>query len=276
MISVGALNLHIEEVGPTDGPLVILLHGFPETSRAWRKVMQPLADKGLRVVAPDLRGYGKSDVPVGRDAYALDTLAADVVGLADALGAPTFALVGHDWGGIVAWAVAARYPERLSQLIILNAPHTDTVKAEMRAHPAQILRSLYVGFFQIPRLPEALLGAFRYRALRRSLTRTSRPLAFDAGDLDAYVESWSRPGGLTAMLNYYRALRVPRAPLGRIRVPTLILWGMKDGFLGAHLADAAAAMCDDARISRFNEATHWIQHEEPRQVATKIAAFIQG
>ncbi|MES2055585.1 MAG: alpha/beta hydrolase [Pseudomonadota bacterium] len=275
MISVGTLNMHVEAAGPADGPILILLHGFPESSRAWRKVMRPLADKGLRVVAPDLRGYGKSDAPHGLDSYRLDTLVADVIGLADALGAADFALVGHDWGGIIAWAVAARHPERIRRLVILNAPHGDTVKAELRAHPAQILRSLYVGFFQIPRLPEALLGAFRCRALRRTLTRSSRPLAFDAADLDAYVAGWSRPGRLTAMLNYYRALRLPRAPLGRIHVPALILWGMKDRFLGAHLADAAAAMCDDARIERFAEATHWIQHEEPRQVAARIAEFVQ-
>lgn len=193
MISIGALNLHIEEAGPTDGPLVILLHGFPETSRAWRKVMQPLADKGLRVVAPDLRGYGKSDVPAGRDAYALDTLAADIVGLADALGAPTFALVGHDWGGIVAWAVAARHPERLSRLIILNAPHADTVKAEMRAHPAQILRSLYVGFF-------------RFRAFRRHCSGRSGS-ALCAVRSPAPPAPWrSMPAISTPM---WRAGRVP-------------------------------------------------------------------
>jgi pimeloyl-ACP methyl ester carboxylesterase len=271
MICVGDINLHLYEDGPGDGPLTILLHGFPESGRAWRKIARQLGERGHRVVAPDMRGYGDSDAPIGIAAYALDILVGDVVGLADALGAETFTLVGHDWGGIIAWAVAARHPERLKRLVILNAPHLDTLASEMRRHPRQILRSLYVGFFQLPRLPERLLAQFRFRALRRSLSRTSRPGTFTAVDLDAYVAEWRQPGRLTAMINYYRALRIPHAPLGRITVPTLILWGIKDGFLGAHLADAAAALCDDARIVPFAECTHWVAHEEPRRIVAEIA-----
>lgn len=276
MIAVGGLSLEIQTAGPEDGPLLILLHGFPESSRAWRKVIGPLGERGLRVVAPDMRGYGASDAPQGIEAYRLDTLVADVVALADALGAETFALAGHDWGGIIAWAVAARHPDRVRRLVILNAPHADIVPAEMRRHPRQILRSWYAGFFQIPRLPEAMLSAFGFRALRRTLLRTSRPGAFDAADIAAYTAEWGRPGRLTAMLNYYRALRLPYVPLGRITVPVLILWGMKDRFLGAHLARASAALCDEVRIVRLNEDTHWIQHEDPRQVAVEIAAFAHG
>ncbi|MEN2791279.1 alpha/beta hydrolase [Sphingomonas oligophenolica] len=265
----------MREAGPPDGPLLILLHGFPESSRAWRKILRPLGERGFHVIAPDMRGYGSSDVPEGIDAYCLDLLVADVIGLADASGAPTFTLAGHDWGGIVAWAVAARHSDRVHRLVILNAPHPDTMRQEMRRHPAQLLRSWYAGFFQIPRLPERLLSAFGYRALRRSLLQTSRPGSFDPGEIAAYVEEWARPGRLTAMVNYYRALRIPRAPLGRITVPTLILWGMKDRFLGAHLATAAAGMCDDARIVRFAQDTHWLQHENPRQVVVEIAGFAQ-
>lgn len=271
MIGVGDLSFHLYEDGPRDGPLTILLHGFPESGRAWRKISRQLGERGHRVVAPDMRGYGGSDAPAGIAAYALDRLVGDVVGLADALGAETFTLVGHDWGGIIAWAVAARHPTRLRRLVILNAPHLDTVARALRRHPRQILRSLYVGFFQLPRLPEAMLGMFRFRALRRALSQTSRPGTFTAADLDGYVAEWMRPGRLTAMINYYRALRIPHAALGRITVPTLILWGMKDRFLGAHLADAGAAMCDDARIVRFADCTHWVQHEEPRRIVAEIA-----
>jgi pimeloyl-ACP methyl ester carboxylesterase len=271
MICVGDLNLNLYEDGPRDGPLTILLHGFPESGRAWRKVMRQLGERGHRVVAPDMRGYGGSDAPAGIAAYALDRLVGDVVGLADALGAETFTLVGHDWGGIVAWAVAARHPGRLRRLVVLNAPHLDSLPRELRRHPRQVLRSLYVGFFQLPRIPEALLGQFRFRALRRALSRTARPGTFVAADLDAYVAEWARPGRLTAMINYYRALRIPHAPLGRITVPTLILWGMKDQFLGAHLAQAAAAMCDHVRIVPFANCTHWVQHEEPRRIVAEIA-----
>jgi pimeloyl-ACP methyl ester carboxylesterase len=275
MIAVGGISFSVQEAGPADGPLLILLHGFPESARAWRKILRPLGERGFHVLAPDMRGYGESDVPDGVDAYALDVLVTDVIGLADAFGAASFCLVGHDWGGIVAWAVAARHPERVRRLVILNAPHPDTMKTEMRTHPAQLLRSWYVGFFQIPGLPERLLAAFRYRALRRSLRRTSRPGSFDPGTIDAYVEEWKRPGRLTAMLAYYRALRIPREPLGRIRVPTLILWGMMDQFLGKHLAIAAAAMCDEGRIVRFAQDTHWVHHENPRQVVVEIAGFAQ-
>jgi pimeloyl-ACP methyl ester carboxylesterase len=276
MITVGALRFNIYEAGPPDGPLMILLHGFPESGRAWRKLMRPLGERGFRVVAPDMRGYGGTEGPEGVDFYALDTLAADIVGLADALNAPTFTLIGHDWGGIVGWAVAARYAERVRRLVILNAPHPDTMSEQMRRHPRQAFRSLYVSFFQLRYLPEAMLRAFAFRVLRRSLVRSSRPGAFSAPDLHAYVGEWSKPGRLTAMLNYYRALRLPRPPLGRVRVPTLILWGMKDRFLGAHLAPAAAAQCDKARIVRFHENTHWIQHEDPRRVVTEIAIFAKG
>jgi pimeloyl-ACP methyl ester carboxylesterase len=273
MITVGELRLNVREAGRADGTPLILLHGFPESSFAWRKVMRPLAERGFRVIAPDMRGYGDSDVPEGIGAYSLDRLVDDVLGLADALGAPTFALVGHDWGGIVAWAVAARHPDRVRRLVILNAPHADTMSGEMRRHPRQLLRSWYIAFFQIQLLPERLLSAFRFRALRRSLTHSSRPGTFERGDIDVYVEQWARPGRLTAMLNYYRALKINATPLGRITVPTLILWGMRDSFLGAHLADAGAGMCHDVRIVRFKDDTHWLHHEDPRQIVREIARF---
>jgi epoxide hydrolase 4 len=273
MITVGEVRLNVREAGPADGPPLILLHGFPESSLAWRKVMRPLGERGFRVIAPDMRGYGDSDIPDGIDAYALDRLVGDVIGLADALGLPTFAIAGHDWGGIVAWAVAARHPDRVRRLVILNAPHADTVSAEMQRHPRQLVRSWYVAFFQIRGLPERVLTVFRFRALRRSLTHSSRPGTFERADITAYVAQWARPGRLTAMLNYYRALRISRPPLGRITVRTLILWGMRDSFLGAHLAEAAAGMCDDVRIVRFKDDTHWLHHEDPRQVVREIAVF---
>ena len=270
-IPAGKIHLRCREAGSPDGPLLILLHGFPESGRAWGKLMGPFADNGFHVVAPDLRGYGGSDVPEGRENYRLDLLVADIVGLADSLGAAVFTLAGHDWGGIIAWAVAARHPDRLTRLVILNAPHPDTMASEMRRHPRQALRSLYVGLFQLPVGPELMLSAFAYRTLRRALSETSRPGAFSAIKLDEYVSEWSAPGRLTAMLNYYRALRLPAGPLGRIPVPTLILWGMQDRFLGAHLAMAAAGMCDDARLVRFDDATHWIHHEEVGRIVAELA-----
>ena len=203
---VGGVTLHMIEAGPEDGPLVILLHGFPEFWWGWRYQIAPLVEAGFRVLVPDQRGYNLSDKPQGRRAYDLDILAKDVIGLADAVGRTAFSLVGHDWGGLVAWWTASRYPERVAKLAILNAPHPAIAGTYMRRHPSQMVKSLYVGFFQIPRLPEAVLSADNHRSLKDALLRTSRPGTFSEQDIAGYEQAWSQPGALTAMLNWYRAL----------------------------------------------------------------------
>ena len=154
-VSANGSRFHIAEAG--DGPLVLMLHGFPEFWYGWRHQIGPLAEAGLRVIVPDQRGYGRSDRPQGISAYHLDRLAGDVLALADAYGFATFRLVGHDWGGLVAWWVASHHPERIERLAILNAPHPGIVGAYMRHHPGQWMRSVYVGLFQLPNLPERLL-----------------------------------------------------------------------------------------------------------------------
>lgn len=274
MVRVGAITMHVYEAGPLDGPLLILLHGFPESGRAWRKLMEPLASQGFHVIAPDMRGYGASEAPVGIRHYRLATLVNDILMLAASFGAERFTLFGHDWGGIVAWALAAWWPERLDKLIILNAPHPDSMVRSFRRHPRQALRSLYIAFFQIPRLPETMFKLRGYRRLRKVLTGSSRARTFATTELDAYAAEWDRPGRLTAMLNYYRALRLPRPDIGQIRIPTMILWGVRDRFLGSHLADAAANYCDDVRLLRFDDLSHWGHHEEPLLIASEIASFL--
>ncbi len=271
----GAVRLHVVEAGPTDGPPVLLLHGFPEFWFGWRHQIGALAAAGYRVVVPDGRGYNTSDKPAGIAAYRIDRLAADVVGLADALGLDRFHLVGHDWGGVVAWATGALHPARVDRLAVLNAPHPDTWGAYARRHPSQALRSLYVGLFQLPILPEALLSAGRYRALRRSLLESSRPGTFSAADLDRYVEAWSQPGALTAMIGWYRALRHrPSQPLPPILAETLVLWGVEDRFLETALAAEAANRCRSARV-QLVEATHWLQAEEPEAVNEALLGFFE-
>ena len=226
---VGAVTLHVVEAGPPDGPAVILLHGFPESWFGWRHQIGALAAAGFRVVVPDQRGYGASDKPRGTEAYRLPHLAGDVAGLADALGLGRFRLAGHDWGGVVAFAAAALHPDRVERLAVLNAPHPDTWGPYALTHPTQALRSFYVGVFQLPRLPEAMLSAGRFRALRRSLTETSRPGTFTEAELDRYAAAWSEPGALTAMINWYRALRHrPSRALPRIEAETLVIWGTQD------------------------------------------------
>ncbi|MEL6063737.1 alpha/beta fold hydrolase [Methylobacterium sp. DCY52] len=274
-IALPDLGLHVAEAGPDSGVPTILLHGFPEFWYGWRHQIGPLAASGLRVVAPDQRGYGLSDKPDGLDAYHLDRLAGDVIALANSCGFPTVRLVGHDWGGLVAWWAASLYPERIERLAILNAPHPGIVGDYMRHHPGQWLRSTYVGLFQIPGLPERLLTADRCRVLRRALTTTSRPGAFAAADLDRYVAAWLQPGAMTGMLNWYRALvRLPRANPPRVRMPTLILWGRQDTALQAGLAEASLTLCDDGRIRWYDHASHWLAHEEPDAVNADLIDFL--
>lgn len=270
---VNGISLHVEEAGPADGPLLILLHGFPGFWWDWRHQIEALAAQGHRVVVPDMRGYNLSDKPRGLDAYRLAPLAKDVVALAETYGRTTFQLAGHDWGGVVAWWTAARYPTRVERLAILNAPHPDVWGRVMRRRPTQALRSTYAAFFQLPVVPEALLSARRFAAMRAMLTRTSRPGAFTAPDIERYMQAWSQPGALTAMLNYYRALRRPRRPAARVKPPTLIIWGARDGFLEREVALASLQECERGAIVFLEEATHWAQMEEVEAVNAALARF---
>lgn len=274
---VNGVALHTVEAGPADGPLVILLHGFPDFWWSWRGQIGPLAERGHRVVAPDMRGHNLSQKPPRVADYALDTLVADVTALADALGRRRFRLVGHDWGGVVAWWSAVRHPDRVERLAILNAPHPDTWARQALLHPSQALRSTYVALFQLPLLPELLLRAGRFAALRRALTASSRPGTFTEGDLDRYAEAWSQPGALTAMLNYYRALRLRPAKGAphRVAPPALVIWGARDRFLERHVARAALDLCESGEGLFLDEATHWVHLEEPEAVNSALARFLQ-
>lgn len=275
-VDLGRVALHVVEAGPQDGPPVILLHGFPELWWGWRHQIGALAGAGFRVIVPDGRGYGGSDKPGPVAAYRLGTLADDVVALADALRLGRFDLVGHDWGGIVAWAAAARHAGRVRRLAILNAPHPDTTWRVIRGDPAQLFRSWYVAFFQLPRLPEFLLSAGRFTLLTRALIRSSGPGTFSAEDLARYREAWAMPGALSGMLAWYRALiRHPPRPIGRVAAPTLILWGRRDAALGPRFATEGLALCDDGRVRWFDDATHWLQHEEPSGVSEALLAHLR-
>lgn len=274
--ALGDISLHTVEAGPDDGPLLILLHGFPAFWWAWRRQIAPLAEQGYHVVAPDMRGYNRSDAPQDIASYRLETLTADVLALADACGAEEFILVGHDWGGVVAWNLASSHPGRVTRLAILNAPHPDLWLTVMKRRPTQALRSSYAAFFQLPRIPEAVLGAANFRILRELMRRSAREGTFTPDVLDRYVEAWSRPGVLTGMLNYYRALRQRRLPdePGRVRVPALVLWGENDVALEQHVARAALETCDDGRLEIIAGATHWLHLEEPERVNAELIAFL--
>jgi pimeloyl-ACP methyl ester carboxylesterase len=277
-VATNGITLQVEPAGPEDGAPVVLLHGFPETGRlGWRHQIGPLGEAGFRVWAPDQRGYGASDKPAGVRAYALDTLVEDIAGLIEATGHPSAAVVGHDWGGVVAWWLAVRHPRRVARLVVLNAPHPVAFRRYVLRHAGQLLRSWYAFAFQVPGLPEFGLRRRNWRGLADGLLRTSRPGTFSAADLDAYRQAWSRPGALTAMIHWYRAaLWHPPRPGAdpRVRVPTLVLWGARDRFLQRGAAEASLALCERGRIEWFEEATHWVQHEEPERVNRSLIEFL--
>ena len=277
-IATNGVNLHVATVGTAGQPLVILLHGFPEFWYGWRKQLPALLKAGYRVFVPDQRGYNLSDKPQGLDAYNLDQLALDVVGLIDISGVDRAYIVGHDWGAMVAWWVALKHPDRVKKLAILNVPHPKTFGDTLRSNPAQILKSWYAGFFQLPALPELMFKADGGRGFAQTLARTSNPGSFSDSDLKYYREAWAQPGATTAMLNWYRAyVQCPPAPPSswQVRVPTLIQWGANDVALTRQMAEDSLAYCDDGRLILYDDATHWLQHDKPQAVNARLVEFLR-
>jgi pimeloyl-ACP methyl ester carboxylesterase len=275
-VSTNGVELHGIAAGPPDGPLVILLHGFPEARHAWRYQIAPLAASGLRVVVPDQRGYNLSSKPGGTRHYIVDALASDVLGLSDALGVQRFAIVGHDWGAIVAWYLAGQHPDRVERAAVLNGPHLATAWGHMVTRPSQALKSWYIGFFQVPWLPELMLRARDFAWLSRTMVRSARPGTFTPEDLALYRAVWAQPGALTAMLNWYRALPAYARSFPRetIRVPVRVIWGDRDPFLDAGLAESSMALCSQGEVFHVADATHWLQHEEPERVNRLLIEFL--
>lgn len=275
------LQLHAVAAGPADGPLVILLHGFPEFWWGWHRQITPLAEAGYRVVVPDQRGYNRSDKPPHVSAYRLDRLGGDVLSLLDHLGRETAYLAGHDFGAAVAWWLLLAHPQRFRAAAILNVPHPVVMRRQLRTSLRQLLRSWYIFAFQVPRLPEWWLARRQFQALAQSLLTTSRPGTFSPEDLAAYRGAWAQPGSPRAMLQWYRAAFrtgfVAPTPAGeRVAVPVLILWGEEDRFLGREMAKASLAFCDQGRVILFPGVSHWIQHEEPERVAGELIAHFRG
>lgn len=271
------VRLHAAAAGPSDGALLLLLHGFPEFWYSWRKQIGPLAAAGFRVVAPDQRGYNLSSKPRRIADYAMPELTADVIAIADQLGCDRFHLAGHDWGAEVAWFTALQYPERLRKLVIINVPHPEVMLHTLLTDPRQILRSWYVGFFQLPRLPEAAFSRHNFAVGRTSLVRSSRPGTFTREDLGRYRDAWSHPGTVTAMINWYRAFvrYRPAIPKAQVHAPTRILWGKRDRFLLPEMAQRSVHYCDRAELTYFPDATHWLHHEEPDAVNAALIEWFQ-
>jgi epoxide hydrolase 4 len=274
---IGEQRLHYVEVG--EGPLIVLLHGFPEFWYAWRRQIEPLAAAGFRVVAPDTRGVNLSSKPDGVGAYNVNQLAADIRGLIQERGAEKAMLVGHDWGGTIAWATAMQHPEVVDRLAILNAAHPRKLSQGLQHHPDQLRRSWYFFFFDLPDLPEAVVHANHWHFFRHFL-RDAHP-AYTPEEIERYVEAWSQPGASTGMINYYRSsvrtpLKQAEEQIRPISAPTLVIWGERDRYLRGDLAEPEH---DDvpnlARVERLPDASHWVHHDEPERVTQLLVDFFR-
>lgn len=274
-IDVGEVSLNVAMAGPAAGEPLFFLHGFPEFWYAWHEQMRYFAARGYRVIVPDQRGYGSSDKPAGVAAYRIDNLAGDVLGLADVLGYKCINLVGHDWGGIVAWHLLSWHGERLNKVAVLNAPHLSVWRSAMRRTPMQALKSWYVFAFQVPLLPEHLAGIGGGRFI---LALSGLDKVLNASDRQRYRRAYT--GAMRTMLHWYRAAMrfagdAGRMPRREIATPLLLLWGRKDRFLAPQLAQQSLALCSAAQLQYLDQAGHWLVHECGREVNQKLATFLQ-
>jgi pimeloyl-ACP methyl ester carboxylesterase len=206
----------------------------------------------------------------------MDVLARDVIGLMDAFGYQKACLVGHNWGGSIAWVTAVLHPDRVEQLVVLNAPYPPVAFHTLFYHPRQLFRSSYMYFFQLPWLPEIVLSNNNWRFMIQGMQRSSLPGTFKAADFERYRQAWAQPGAITGMLNWYRALfrrpfRLPLSP--RLKMPVRLLWGMQDVALGSELAQASIRLCDDGRLVYFDNASHWLQHDQADAINQHLVDF---
>ena len=290
-IDVGDVRLHVAEARPrlangaladgteevdADVPLVVLMHGFPELWWSWRHQLRAFADAGIWAVAPDMRGYNESDKPAGVSSYEVEPLADDIKGLVHALGRESAIVIGHDWGGMVAWIVAQRHPSLVSRLAILNVPHPAQMLRGLR-RPKQLRKSWYMFFFQLPAgLPERFIARNDWAYLRK----TFEVDGFPPDEIDPYVHAMATPGAITAAMSYYRAAirrtlkgRPPKST--RIDCPVLVIWGDRDRHLGKEMAEPPRRLVPKARVEHIPDATHWVQNSAPEEVNRLLLGFVQ-
>jgi epoxide hydrolase 4 len=283
---VNGVRLHYATSG-SGARLILFLHGFPEFWYAWRSQLAEFG-RGFLAAAPDMRGYNLSAKPAEVEKYDIRLLVGDVVALVRHLGFETCCLVGHDWGGAVAWGVAIAAPQVVEKLVIINAPHPGTFERELRENPAQQQASQYMLVFRSPEA-EGMLAANGYALLQESvLGEGLRQGIFSEADRQAYLEAWSQPGALTGGLNYYRAAEVgppggggsesfihrAEFPSLEVTMPTLVIWGEKDPYLLTGNLDGLERYVRTLRTERVPDATHWVVHEKPKLVNDLIREFV--
>ena len=267
------VKLHYVTQG--EGPLMLMLHGFPEFWYSWRHQIPEFA-KDYKVVALDLRGYNESDKPQQQSAYVISEFIKDVEGVIKGLGYERCVLVGHDWGGMIAWYFAYAHPEMLERLIVLNIPHPAKFAEGLRT-PQQLLRSSYAFFFQLPVLPELLIQWSDYQALESGFKGMAvNKSAITAADIETYKNAASRRGALTAMLNYYRNAfpSVLKQDWSILQVPTLMIWGEEDQALGKELTYGTQEYVQNFQLRYIPNCSHWVQQEQPEVVNRYIREFL--
>jgi pimeloyl-ACP methyl ester carboxylesterase len=281
------VTLNVASAGPEEGEPIVFLHGFPESHRTWRHQMDGLSDL-YRVYAPDQRGFGASDKPHAVENYETDRIIADVMALADALGLDHFTLAGHDWGGAVAWGAALTHPFRVKRLIIVNAPHPLVFQKSLIEDEAQREASQYISFFRSPAAEAAITGMGLETFLDKVMLSHADGTKLTAEERQHYLDDWSQPGALTTMLNWYRAstIEVPapgeearaplwtHAPFPKLRMPTLVVWGLKDSALLPVQIEGLPDLVDDLRLVTSPSAGHFITWEEPGTVTGAIREFM--
>jgi len=269
-IPCGEVSLEVARIG--EGPPTIFLHGFPEAWISWRHQMKAFADAGRTAIAPNLRGYGNSDKPRRTSDYRLNRLAGDIAGLAKALGHDSIDLVGHDWGGIIAYDVAARFPKLVRKLAILNAPHIRVMMRALVRDPDQRRRSWYVFAFQLPMLPERAIMKpdFLDRVIRKTAVHPER---FDDESLAAIQAVVQSPGTPKAAVSYYRAARAPSFCRDVVQAQTLVIWGEQDHALGTALLEGIDRHVRHTRIRRIPDAGHFVQQDAPEEVSQALLQF---
>ena len=277
ILRTSTLDFAIDEAGE-GADVALCLHGFPENRYSWRHQLPFLAGLGWHAVAPDLRGYGGTTRPPGRDAYRMPHLVADTQAIFNALGARRRLLIAHDWGALIAWQFAIEQTLPLDGLIVMNVPHPAVFRRVLRHSPRQIARSWYVFFFQLPALPELMLRARGARAVGQAFAGMAvDKTAFPPEVLAHYRQAASQPGALTAMINYYRANFTSLATSTRppmLRTPTLMVWGEQDAALGLELTEGYEPYVADFTLRRLPGVSHWVQQEAPGQVNAAMGDWL--
>jgi epoxide hydrolase 4 len=283
---VNSIRLHYATSG--NGKLILFAHGFPEFWYAWKNQLLEFG-RDYHAVAPDMRGYNLSEKPSGVDQYEVKFVCEDLRALAEHLGYKRFVLVGHDWGGAIAWAFALQYPGCLEKLVIINAPHPTVFERELRDNPAQQKASEYMLMFRSSEA-EQILSANQYDFLYKGVLNDGINQGYlTQEDCEAYLEAWSQPGAITGGLNYYRAAHIgPVTAEGgpakgnfvadlsevTVKVPTLVIWGEKDPYLLTGNLEGLEEFVSDLTIKRIPNGTHWVVHEKPALINDLIRGFL--